>query len=98
MLVKADGTQDTLESDITDTSYSFDSTAYPDGSEYKLIIKVSDGTVTIDLKSPFFSINNADISDGTTTTTSVPGLTPGFGFILTLLTLSLTLIIYRKKK
>lgn len=98
ILVKADGTQDTLESDITDTSYSFDSTAYPDGSEYKLIIKVSDGTVTIDLKSPFFSINNADVSNGTTTTTSVPGLTPGFGFILTLLTLSLTLIIYRKKK
>jgi len=98
ILVKADGTQDTLESDITDTSYSFDSTAYPDGSEYKLIIKVSDGTVVIDLKSPFFSINNADVSDGTTTTTSVPELSPGFGFIFTLLTLSLTLIIYRKKK
>jgi len=100
ILVKADGTQDTLVSDITDTSYNFDSTAYPDGSEYKLIIKVSDGTVVIDLKSPFFAINNADVSDDTTTptSTSASNLTPGFGFILTLLTLSLTLIIYRKKK
>lgn len=90
VLVYPDGSEDTLATDISGTSYSFDSTTYPDGTGYKLVVEASDGIDTTHLASELFDIENSD--------TTLDQLSPGFGFILALLALSSSIIWYRKKR
>ena len=58
-------------------------------------MKASDGIDTTKLESQVFDIENAD---GSKTNTDGPQLTPGFEFLLAVITLSLSLIWYRKKR
>ena len=95
ILVLPDGSEDTLESSTDRTSYSFDTTAYPDDDGYKIIIEISDGTDTIQLKSDTFEIKNGEEE----TSTEGPSISsPGFEFIFSLLALSLIMVWFRRKK
>jgi hypothetical protein len=93
ILVNPDASEDVLASSLTSTSYSFDSTAYVDGTNYKFIIKISDGVDTIDLTSTLFEIQN-----GLDTTDGAPGLTPGFDLLFSLTALGICLLWFRKRK
>jgi hypothetical protein len=93
ILVLPDGTEVDLKTG-TATSYSFDTTAYPDDNGYQIIIEISDGTDTTRLKSNTFEIRNADETD-----TGGPEISaPGFEFIFSLLALSLIMVWFRRKK
>lgn len=93
ILVEPDATEVTLKSDTTDTTYSFDTTAYTDDTGYKIIVEISDGTDTIRLESNFFEIKNAE------DTKEPPDVdAPGFEVIFALLALGFILIWFRRKK
>ncbi len=93
ILVNPDASEDVLASSLTSTSYSFDSTAYLDGPNYKFVIKVTDGIDTIELTSNLFEIQN-----GLNTTDDVPALTPGFDWLFSLTVMGLLLLWFRKRK
>ncbi|MFX0013192.1 MAG: hypothetical protein ACFFB2_02935 [Promethearchaeota archaeon] len=100
ILVKPDGTKITLKSGTTDTTYSFDSTAYPDDTGYRIIIEISDGTDTTSLQSDLFEINNIEETTATTPESKEgPEIgASGFELIFSILSLSLLLVWLRRKK
>ncbi|MFX1252361.1 MAG: S8 family serine peptidase [Promethearchaeota archaeon] len=57
-----------LASDLTDTSYEWDTTSVSDGSSCKIRIGASDGTFTTEDESNTFTINNPDPPTVTVTT------------------------------
>ncbi|MHA2243808.1 MAG: hypothetical protein ACXADY_02475 [Candidatus Hodarchaeales archaeon] len=97
ILVLPDGTEVELKTG-TSTSYSFDTTAYPDDNGYQIIIEISDGTDTVYLTSDTFDIMNTE-EDTSIEGTGGPSIrTPGFEFIFSLLALCLIMVWFRRKK
>lgn len=98
ILVRPDGSEVTLESNSDKFKYSFDTTAYPDGSGYRIIVIVSDGIDTTELRSSLFEIKNA--AETTETSPEAPdiGGIPGFELIFALIALSSILIYLRRRK
>lgn len=97
ILVRPDGTEVTLESDSDKFTYSFDTTAYPDATGYRIIVRISDGTDTTDLRSSLFEISNAEETTETGEKPDIGG-TPGFELIFSLLALSFILTYLRRRK
>jgi hypothetical protein len=95
ILVRPDGSEVTLESDSNKLSYSFDTTAYPDDTGYRIIVIISDGIDTTELRSSLFEIMNTE----ETTVTEAPdiGGIPGFELIFSLLALSFILMYIRRR-
>jgi len=89
ILVKPDGSKDTLAAGLTASSYNFDTTAYTDGTGYQIIIEISDGIDITELKSDLFRIKNRE---------SEPGITPSWSVLLTILSLGFVLLYLKKKK
>jgi len=95
ILILPDGTEGLLESSTDKTSYSFDTTAYPDDTGYQIIVEISDGTDTTRLQSSFFEIRNYEETEDT----EAPDIgTPGFEFTISFLTLGLIIVWFRRKK
>jgi hypothetical protein len=89
ILVKPDGSKDTLAAGLKASSYNFDTTAYTDGTGYQIIIEISDGIDITELKSDLFRIKNRE---------SEPGITPSWSVLLTILSLGFVLLYLKKKK
>ncbi|MFX1506884.1 MAG: hypothetical protein ACFFDC_12340, partial [Promethearchaeota archaeon] len=96
ILVRPDGTEATLESNSDDLSYSFDTTAYPDGSGYRIIVIIDDGTDTTELRSSLFEILNAEETSETGEAPDIGGV-PGFGLIFALLAMSFILMNLKRR-
>ncbi|MFX0123268.1 MAG: prenyltransferase/squalene oxidase repeat-containing protein [Candidatus Hodarchaeota archaeon] len=95
-LVLPDGSKDSLALGITKTSYYFDTTAYPDDTSYRIIVEISDGTDTTELKSSLFAIQN---EEETTETGEGPQIgAPGFELLFSLIALSFILTHIRRRK
>ncbi|UCG01794.1 MAG: hypothetical protein JSW11_19585 [Candidatus Heimdallarchaeota archaeon] len=96
ILVKPDGSEVTLESDSDKFRYYFDTTAYPDDSGYRIIVIISDGTDTTELRSSLFEIMNAEETSETGEAPDIGGI-PGFEFFFALLALSFILMYLRRR-
>ncbi|MHA2214826.1 MAG: ABC transporter substrate-binding protein [Candidatus Hodarchaeales archaeon] len=91
-------------SDLSTTTLNWDTTTVDDGSSYKIkIVAVCDRGLTREIISPgMFSVDNVEDPTTTTTepdltTTTTISVTPGFEFVLFLLSFSV-IIIYKKQK
>jgi hypothetical protein len=98
ILVEPDGTEVSLVSDSDKFSYSFDTTAYPDGAGYRIIVIIDDGTDTTELRSSLFEIKNAEETTETGDTGAPNIGAPGFELIFSLLALSFVLMYLRRRK
>ena len=88
-LLKPDGSDDILTT-TSATTYTFDSTAYPDGSNYRLRVIIDDGTDQVSIETSLFEINNGTPTDG-------PQLTPGFNFVILIASL-ISLIAWMRRR
>jgi hypothetical protein len=90
ILITPDGTEISLVSDLSTNSYSFDSTGYPDSTNYQFMLRISDGIDTIDISSSFFEIRNEEDDE--------PRLTPGFKVLISLIALLGFIYSYKRGK